>query len=119
MRRAIPCACVLAATAAVADAAPKLLKGPYLQDLAPTSITVMWEMDEVIPGKLTVSFPGTTSSISHITVIDVGARSCRYGPLSILGEACATVAAASTQAHAIARLIPDAERITGFYFPAC
>jgi 3',5'-cyclic AMP phosphodiesterase CpdA len=31
-----------------------MLKGPYLQDLAPTSITVMWEMDEAMPAKLVV-----------------------------------------------------------------
>ena len=57
MRRAIAGACVLAA-AAVADASPRMLKGPYLQDLAPSSITVMWEMDEVVPGKLIVDGPG-------------------------------------------------------------
>jgi hypothetical protein len=35
-----------------------MLKGPYLQDLAPTSITVMWQLDEPMPAKLTVSGPG-------------------------------------------------------------
>lgn len=35
-----------------------MLKGPYLQDLAPESITVMWEMDEQIPAKLVVTGPG-------------------------------------------------------------
>jgi len=39
-------------------AAPKMLKGPYLQDLAPTSITVMWEMDAEVPAKLVVMGPG-------------------------------------------------------------
>jgi len=32
-----------------------MLKGPYLQDLAPTSITVMWELEEPIPAKLIVT----------------------------------------------------------------
>ncbi|MGE5186754.1 MAG: metallophosphoesterase family protein [Acidobacteriota bacterium] len=54
---------MLAAAVAAADAAPKMLKGPYLQDLAPTSITVMWEMDEVVPGKLTVTGPGGAKTI--------------------------------------------------------
>ena len=35
-----------------------MLKGPYLQDLAPTSITVMWEMDAEVPAKLVVNGPG-------------------------------------------------------------
>ncbi len=83
MRRAIACACVLAA-ATVAQASPKMLKGPYLQDLAPTSITVMWEMDEVVPGKLTVSGPGGERSIdvpaAHIAEarVDGLAASSRY-----------------------------------------
>src|SRR3569833_480674 len=44
--------------ASTAMAAPKMLKGPYLQDLAPTSITVMWEMDAEVPAKLVVMGPG-------------------------------------------------------------
>jgi len=44
--------------ASTAVAAPKMLKGPYLQDLAPTSITVMWEMDAEVPAKLVVMGPG-------------------------------------------------------------
>jgi len=43
------------AWSAVATAGPHMLKGPYLQDLAPTSITVMWELEEPIPGKLVVT----------------------------------------------------------------
>ncbi|HEU0036847.1 MAG TPA: metallophosphoesterase [Kofleriaceae bacterium] len=35
-----------------------MLKGPYLQDLAPTSITVMWELERPKPAKLTISGPG-------------------------------------------------------------
>jgi 3',5'-cyclic AMP phosphodiesterase CpdA len=38
--------------------APRMLKGPYLQDLAPTSITVMWQLDDPRPAKLTVNGPG-------------------------------------------------------------
>ena len=41
---------VLVATTAVAHAdEPRMLKGPYLQDLAPTSITVMWHFDQAVP----------------------------------------------------------------------
>ena len=49
---------LVAVMASSAIAAPKMLKGPYLQDLAPTSITVMWEMDTELPAKLVVSGPG-------------------------------------------------------------
>ncbi len=41
-----------------ASADPKMLKGPYLQDLAPTSITVMWQLADQQPAKLTVVGPG-------------------------------------------------------------
>lgn len=41
-----------------AAAGPRMLKGPYLQDLAPTSITVMWQLDEQRPARLTVTGPG-------------------------------------------------------------
>jgi 3',5'-cyclic AMP phosphodiesterase CpdA len=53
--RGLACVCLLAAAA---DAGPRMLKGPYLQDLAPTSITVMWQMDELVPAKLVVEGPG-------------------------------------------------------------
>ncbi|MEP6866518.1 MAG: metallophosphoesterase [Deltaproteobacteria bacterium] len=59
-------ACVLCATSAVA--APKMLKGPYLQDLAPTSITVMWEMDVEVPAKLVVNGPGVANRERTIDV---------------------------------------------------
>jgi predicted phosphodiesterase len=55
--RGIACMCLLAG---LAEAGPKMLKGPYLQDLAPQSITVMWQMDELIPAKLIVEGPGGT-----------------------------------------------------------
>ena len=48
---------VLAVAVPVA-AAPKMLKGPYLQDLAPDSITIMWQLDEPEPARLTVTGPG-------------------------------------------------------------
>ncbi|MBA2544048.1 MAG: metallophosphoesterase, partial [Deltaproteobacteria bacterium] len=47
-----------AATASAEPAEPKMLKGPYLQDLAPTSITVMWQLEKGAPAKLTVNGPG-------------------------------------------------------------
>jgi 3',5'-cyclic AMP phosphodiesterase CpdA len=46
------------AAATAAEASPKMLKGPYLQDLAPSSITIMWELDEPLPAKLVVTGPG-------------------------------------------------------------
>jgi predicted phosphodiesterase len=52
-------ACLLAAAlggAAMAD--PKMLKGPYLQDLAPSSITVMWQLEQPTAAKLYVDGPG-------------------------------------------------------------
>ncbi|HEY5927463.1 MAG TPA: metallophosphoesterase family protein [Kofleriaceae bacterium] len=55
MLRWLACVCLLAN---VAEAGPKMLKGPYLQDLAPESITVMWQMDELIPATLIVEGPG-------------------------------------------------------------
>ncbi len=59
MSRVLIVACGLViATGGVVSAAPKMLKGPYLQDLAPTSITVMWQLDDIVPGKLIVSGPG-------------------------------------------------------------
>ncbi len=48
----------LAVASSAAHADPKMLKGPYLQDLAPTSITVMWQLAEQRPAKLTVTGPG-------------------------------------------------------------
>ena len=57
MLRAFAIGAVIAfATTAAAE--PKMLKGPYLQDLAPASITVMWQLDEAKPAKLTVDGPG-------------------------------------------------------------
>ena len=50
---------VLLATTTVARAdPPRMLKGPYLQALAPTSITVMWHFDQAAPAHLVVDGPG-------------------------------------------------------------
>ena len=57
MLRGVVGICVLAA-ATSAVAAPRMLKGPYLQDLAPQSITVMWQMDQPTAAQLTVEGPG-------------------------------------------------------------
>ncbi|MBA3465422.1 MAG: metallophosphoesterase family protein [Deltaproteobacteria bacterium] len=54
-------ACVLVIAAAlpsVAAAGPTMLKGPYLQDLAPRSITVMWQLETPAPAVLTIDGPG-------------------------------------------------------------
>lgn len=57
MLRAIATSAILAMSAS-ASADPKMLKGPYLQDLAPESITVMWQLDEARPATLVVTGPG-------------------------------------------------------------
>jgi acid phosphatase type 7 len=49
---------VVVALATGARAEPRMLKGPYLQDLAPTSITVMWQLDEAKPARLVVTGRG-------------------------------------------------------------
>jgi predicted phosphodiesterase len=58
MMRAITSLCVMVGMTAIAVAEPRMLKGPYLQDLAPTSITVMWQLDVPRPAKLIVNGPG-------------------------------------------------------------
>ena len=37
---------------------PRMIKGPYLQNLAPTSVTVMWHLDEAAPARVVVEGPG-------------------------------------------------------------
>jgi 3',5'-cyclic AMP phosphodiesterase CpdA len=55
---------VLAATATVVHAdAPRMIKGPYLQDLAPTSITIMWQLDQAAPARVAVDGPGGSRSV--------------------------------------------------------
>jgi len=46
------------ANADPAPGEPKMLKGPYLQDLAPASITVMWQLETAAPARLVVEGPG-------------------------------------------------------------
>ena len=48
----------------VAGAGPRMLKGPYLQDLAPTSITVMWQLESAAAATLTVEGPGGKRTIA-------------------------------------------------------
>ena len=55
---------VAATTVSVAHAEePRMLKGPYLQDLAPTSITVMWHLDHAAPARVVVDGPGGERTI--------------------------------------------------------
>lgn len=61
MLRALVIGAVLASGTAWAD--PRMLKGPYLQDLAPSSITVMWQLDEMRPAKLVVEGPSGTQTL--------------------------------------------------------
>ncbi len=44
----------------LAEAGPRMLKGPYLQDLAPSSITVMWQLEAPATATLVVDGPGGT-----------------------------------------------------------
>jgi acid phosphatase type 7 len=60
VRPLLVAACAVAALAGPAIADVEMLKGPYLQDLAPRSITVMWQLAKPAPAKLTVIGPGGT-----------------------------------------------------------
>ncbi|MBC7975907.1 MAG: hypothetical protein H7138_13125, partial [Myxococcales bacterium] len=59
----LACLGVLLATTTVADAAPEMVKGPYLQDLAPTSITVMWQLEPPAPARVVIDGPGGERAI--------------------------------------------------------
>jgi 3',5'-cyclic AMP phosphodiesterase CpdA len=48
----------LAAVAGGAEAGPRMLKGPYLQDVAPTSIRLLWQLEEARPARVLVEGPG-------------------------------------------------------------
>jgi Calcineurin-like phosphoesterase len=91
MRAALVAICV-AAGASSAQAAPKMLKGPYLQDLAPTSITVMWQLDEAVPAKIFVTGPGGAReqevSAAHIAEARVEGLepSSRYRYKVVIGD---------------------------------
>ena len=63
----IACLVALGATVAVAHAeAPRMLKGPYLQNLAPTSITVMWQLDQAAPARVTIEGPGGRRTVDVV-----------------------------------------------------
>jgi acid phosphatase type 7 len=53
---------IACAAAGPAFAGPRMLKGPYLQDLAPNSITVMWQLDQPDEATLTIAGPGGSRS---------------------------------------------------------
>ena len=59
-----------------------MLKGPYLQDLAPTSITVMWQLERPAPARLVVTGPG-------------GERAQEVGPAKIVEARVTGLAPAS------------------------
>jgi 3',5'-cyclic AMP phosphodiesterase CpdA len=76
VKRAIALGVLCCATAAHAGA--RMQKGPYLQDLAPTSITIMWQLDEARPAHLVVTGPGgektqdvTAAAIAEATIEDL------------------------------------------------
>jgi hypothetical protein len=87
------CCVLVMASAAPAVAAPKMVKGPYLQDLAPTSITVMWQLDEDVPAKLLVEGPGGPKTIDvpadHIAEARIEGLqpSSRYRYRVVIGDA--------------------------------
>jgi acid phosphatase type 7 len=58
--RVVACLCFLVATAA---AAPRMLKGPYLQNVAADSITIMWQLDEPVPASFVVTGPSGARAI--------------------------------------------------------
>ncbi|HEX7840854.1 MAG TPA: metallophosphoesterase, partial [Kofleriaceae bacterium] len=61
-----------AAAAAVAHADPaRMLKGPYLQNLAPTSITIMWHLDQAAPARVLIDGPGGSRAVD-VTAARVG-----------------------------------------------
>ncbi len=52
-----------------------MLKGPYVQDLAPTSITVMWQLDQAVAARVVIAGPGgeraidvSAARISELTI---------------------------------------------------
>ena len=60
MTRGLACSIALVLGLALggpAHAGPRMLKGPYLQDLAPSSITVMWQLDSPTAARLIVTGP--------------------------------------------------------------
>lgn len=84
---------VVASAVAPAGAAPRIVKGPYLQDLAPTSITVMWQLDEEVPATLIVEGPGGPKTIAvpadHVAEARVEGLqpSSRYRYRVVIGDA--------------------------------
>jgi hypothetical protein len=57
-RRGVRVVVFLCVLAGVAGAAPRMVKGPYLQNVAPDAITIMWELDEPVPATLAITGPG-------------------------------------------------------------
>lgn len=61
MNQGLALACIAAGVAGlggVAEAQPRMLKGPYLQDLAPTAVTVMWQLEQARPARVILEGPG-------------------------------------------------------------
>jgi hypothetical protein len=89
---AMACA-VLLGGAARAHAGVTWLKGPYLQDAAPTSITVLFETGEAAPGKVTVSGPDGDHEVTaadatmHEVVVDGLRPATRYRYTVTVGDA--------------------------------
>ena len=54
---------VLCAVAGTAAAGPRMLKGPYLQNLAPDAITIMWQLDVPMPDRIAIAGPGGERTI--------------------------------------------------------
>jgi predicted phosphodiesterase len=70
-------AAVLAAAGTSAHAEPaRMVKGPYLQNLAPTSITLMWQLERPAPARLVVTGPDgeRTLAVEAARLVEVPIR---------------------------------------------
>ena len=61
--RFLPGLCVVVALCATAEAGKGLRKGPYQQNVTPTSIVILWEMSSAEPATLRVIGPGYDRTI--------------------------------------------------------
>lgn len=93
--RHVPGLCAIVLTLAVtgsAHAGKELKKGPYLQNVAPTSISIMWETPTAEAATLRITGPGVERTIDvaarrrQEVVVDGLAPSTRYGYEVTVGD---------------------------------
>jgi acid phosphatase type 7 len=82
-------AAILCLLVATASAAPRMVKGPYLQNVAPDSITIMWQLDEPVPASLTVGGRVIDAPADRVAEIRVDklSPSTRYHYRVAIGDA--------------------------------